>query len=168
MYLTNGMNHLVDSFKIGFLSDRIVDALSKYAPDSPQKIAAAEKSALSDGAFFLEKVLNGKRQMSTGAYEKNALESIMVYNKSVSIVLGIPDFSKKIDSKEIESIFKELRDNLNRITNGESVPKEEIEKITKFFHYLRKQTLDDSTAIMDGVYESRRINKWESPLERLL
>jgi hypothetical protein len=78
--------------------------------------------------------------------------------------LVMPDF-KKFNSKDIELIFNELKNNLTHIAEGEHVPKEEITKVKTFFDYLRRETLEDSNAIIDGVYESRRTDKWESHLE---
>jgi hypothetical protein len=42
---------------------------------------------------------------------------------------------------------------------------EEVERTKKFFNMLREATLDDSTTIMNGFYESRGSKKWGLPLE---
>jgi len=161
------MYRLVDSFRLGFLSDRIVEALCKYEKNDAE-VSKKEKAVLDEGVSLIEKVLNGRRQISTGVYEKNALESIMIYNKSVSIVLDIPEMAKEVSVEKIEQIFADLKNSLARMARGEKVSIEKIERTKSFFNYLRKETLDDGTDIINGVYESRRSGKWELTLETLL
>jgi len=158
------MHRLVDSFRLGFLSDRIVEALSKYR-ENGTRISQDAKAVLSEGAFFIDQVLNGRKQITTGIYEKNALESIMIYNKSVSIVLDMPDIPAEINAEKIEKIFVDLKDSLVRMSRGEKVPSDKFEIAKSFFNYLREKTLTDSTTIMNGLYESRRSGRWELTLE---
>jgi hypothetical protein len=164
MYLQREMSRLEYSFKFGFLSDRIVESLSKYEKTT-EKLSQNDKKVLSEGISFFEMVLKGKEQISTGIYESNALESLMTYNRSLSIVMDMPDLPKEISAKKIEEIFTEFKKSLQEIIEGEKVPLPEVRKTKTFFNCLREWTLSDSTTVLNGLYESRRSGRWESPLE---
>ena len=161
------MLRLVVSFRLGFLSDRVVEALCKYEKNDAE-VSKKEKAILNEGVSLIGKVLNGRRQMSTGVYEKNALESIMIYNKSVSVVLDTPDLAREVNVEKIEEIFVDLKNSLAGMARGEKISTEKFERTKSFFNYLRKETLDDGTEIINGVYASRRSGKWELTLETLL
>jgi len=164
MYLQNEMGRLEYSFRFGFLSDRIVESLSKYEKEAA-KMSQDDEKVLREGISFFEMVLKGKEQITTGVYESNALESLMTYNRSLSIVLDMPDLPKEINAKKIEEIFGELKENLCKIVEGKKVSPLEICKTKNFFNYLRESTLNDSTTIINGLYESRRSDRWELPLQ---
>lgn len=164
MYLQNEMGRLEYSFRFGFLSDRIAESLSKYEKEA-KKLSQDDKKTLEEGISFFEMVLKGKAQITTGVYESNALESLMTYNRSLSIVLDMPDISKEISVKRIEEIFGELKGNLCKIVEGKSVSPPEIRRTKSFFDCLREATLNDSTTIINGLYESRRSDRWELPPE---
>ena len=55
MYLREGMYRLVDSFRLGFLSDRIVEALCKYEKNDAE-VSKKEKAVLDEGVSLIEKV----------------------------------------------------------------------------------------------------------------
>jgi hypothetical protein len=164
MYVQNNMHRLVHSFKWGFLFDRIARALSGYETKDG-KASEEEKKIILEGASFIDMVLNGGKQISTGVYQSNALESLMLYNKSLSIVLDMPDLPSEIDIAKIEGIFEELKSNLLEMGKGGCLSLEEVGRTKKFFNMLREATLDDSTTIMNGFYESRGSKKWGLPLE---
>jgi len=164
MYLQESMHRLVDSFKLGFLSDRITKALSKYE-ENGGRVSSDEEKILNEGVSLVEMVLSGRKQITTGTYESNALESLMIYNKSLSIVLDMPNLPSEINAAEIEKIFNDLKNNLARMAAGERVSAEEVRKTKIFFDIFRKATLDDSTTIINGLYESRSSLEWELPPE---
>ena len=158
------MHRLLHSFKWGFTSDRIAEALSKYDVKGV-RLSEEERKALNEGVSFIAMVLDGRKQIITGIYQSNALESLMIYNKSLSIVLDMPDLPAEINASKIEEIFKDLRNNLAKMIDGAQVSPEEVDRIKRFFNLLREATLDDSTTIMNGFYESRGSDKWESTPE---
>jgi len=164
MHLQNEMSRLEYSFRFGFLSDRIVESLSKYEKETT-KLPEDDKKVLGEGISFFEMVLKGKEQITTGVYESNALESLMTYNRSLSIVLDMPDLPKEMNAEKIEEIFEELKESLCKIVEGKKVSPLEIRKTRSFFNCLRESTLNDSTTIINGLYESRRSDRWELPLE---
>jgi hypothetical protein len=124
-----------------------------------------EKVALDEGIAFIDMILSGGKQITEGIVVSNALESLMLYNKSLPIVLDMPDLPEQIDAKTIERIFEELKDNLKHIRNSVLISNDKIVRTTGFFNSLREKTLEDSTVIMNGLYESRRSDKWELALE---
>jgi hypothetical protein len=160
MYLQEDLPRLVHSFEWGFLSDRLVESLSKYARTGTT--TQDEKKVLEEGISFVDLILNGRKQITTGQYESNALESLIIYNKSVSIILDMPDLrAQEIDAREIEKIFEAFKTNLIQIVKGEQVSPQSIDKTKDFFNSLREATLDDGTSIINGLYESRSSKKWE-------
>jgi hypothetical protein len=161
MYLQNNMHRLLNSFKWGFTSDRIAEALSKYNVKG-RRLSEEDRKVLNEGVAFIVMVLNGRKQITAGVYQSNALESLMIYNKSLSIVLDMPDLPAEINSSKIEEIFVDIRNNLVKMIDGAQVSSKEVDRIKKFFNMLREATLDDSTSIMNGFYESRGSGKWES------
>src|SRR5271157_2232169 len=104
MYLQNKMSRLEYSFRFGFLSDRIVETLSRYEKEG-SKVSKDDKKVLNEAISFFDTVLKGKEQITTGVYGSNSLESLMTYNRSVSIILDMPNLPKEIDAKKIEKIF---------------------------------------------------------------
>lgn len=158
MYLRGNMHQLVYSFRWGFLSDRIVEVLSKYTTED--NITGDQKEVIAEGISFIEMTLSGRKQITTRTYESNALESIKIYNKSLSIVLEMPDLPSKVDIKEIEKTFKDLKHSLRQIIDGKPVSTKEIKRTKDFFNILRKVTLDDSATILNDLYESRSASPW--------
>lgn len=159
MYLQDHMHRLAQSFKWGFLFDRIVETLSRY--EIKQELTEKEKKTLDEGVSFIEMVLNGGKQITTGIYQTNALESLMLYNKSLSVILSTLDLTVEIDVAEIEKMLAELKKDLQEIVKGGQISSEKVKRIKEFFDVLRKTTLDESATIINGFYESRSPDKWE-------
>jgi uncharacterized protein related to proFAR isomerase len=157
------MNRIVNSFRWGFLSDRIVKSLTDFRKN--KRISEEEKVALDEGIDFIDMILKGGKQITEGIVVSNALESLTLYNKSLPIVLDMPNLPQQINAKTIERIFEEFKDNLKQISNGVLISDDKLVTTTGFFNALREKTLEDSTAIMNGLYESRRSDKWELALE---
>ncbi len=156
------MHSLVNSFNWGFLSDRIVEALSLYSQGKP--LSKKQKEALEEGIAFFKTILSGRKQITTENFESNALESIKIYNKSISVILEMPEVPQRIDIQEIQNTLEKLENNLSSISQGKTIPSREIKKTLSFFQVLQKVTLDDSSTIMNDIYESRSGGQWESVL----
>jgi hypothetical protein len=157
------MYRIVNSFRWGFLSDRIVKSLTSYRKN--KRTLEEEKVALDEGIAFIDMILSGGKQITEGIVVRNSLESLMLYNKSLPIVLDMPNLPEQIDAKAIERIFEELKDNLKHICSGDQISDDKVVRTIAFFNALREKTLEDSTVIMNGLYESRRSDKWELTLE---
>lgn len=160
MYLQNEISHLEYSFRFGFLSDRIVEAVAKYEKEG-KNISKEIKDVFAEGVSFFDMVLRGKEQITTGMYGSNPLESLMTYNRSLSIILDMPDLSQEIDTNKIKAIFEEFKNNLEKMIAGKEVNAIEVTKTKDFFNCLRESTLSDSSDIINGLNESRRIDRWE-------
>jgi hypothetical protein len=162
MYLQNSMHRLLDSFKLGFTSDRIVSVLGKLEKEN--NVTENDKAVVEEGVGIIDLILQGKEQIETGQYGSNALESLKLYNKSVSVVLDMPETGGEISAKRIKEIFYKLKRELSKIADGKGT-KKEIENVKFFFDCLRTNTLDDSTTIMNDLNEPRSSHKWELALE---
>lgn len=162
MYLQNSMHRLLDSFKLGFTSDRIVSVLNKLEKENT--VTVNDKAVVEEGVEIIDLILQGKEQIETGQYGSNALDSLKLYNKSLSIVLDMPETGGKISAKRIKEIFNKLKRELGKIADGKGT-KKEIEDVKSFFDCLRSITLDDSTTIMNDLNEPRSNFKWELALE---
>jgi len=163
MYPQDHLYRIVNSFKWGFFSDRIVGALTEY--ENKGRISGEGLGTLEEGISFIDMILSGGKQITDGIQVSNALESLMVYNKSLSIILDMPDLPEPINTKKIQEIFEGLKDNLIQISRGNSISVKKVAKTKSFFNCLREKTLEDSTVIMNGLYESRRSDKWQLALE---
>jgi len=159
MYIQDHMHRLAQSFKWGFLFDRIVETLCRY--EIKQELTEKDKKTLDESVSFIEMVLNGGKQITTGIYQTNALESLMLYNKSLSVILSMSDLTTEINVAEIEEMLKELKNDLQKIVKGEQITSEKVKRIKEFFNMLRMTTLDESATIINGFYESRSPDKWE-------
>lgn len=162
MYLQNNMHHLLDSFKLGFTSDRIVSVLSKIEKGTP--LTESDKEVIEEGVNLINLVLQGREQIDTGQYGSNALESLKMYNKSVSIVLEMPEMGGEISVTKVKRVFNSLREKTCKVAEGKAT-KNDIANVKFFFNSLREATLDDSTTIMNGLNDSRSRDRWELALE---
>lgn len=159
MYLEGNTHGLVNSFKWGFLSDNVVDALSRVSEG--KEISEEQQESLKEGVSFIQTILSGREQVKTERYEANALESIKIYSKSLDILLEMPDLPRQVDMEEIENLFKNLRNTLCKILDGEHLDEMDVKKTLFFFHGLQKITLDDSSSILDEFNDSRSLGEWE-------
>ncbi|MGB9622368.1 MAG: hypothetical protein ACPL07_00855 [Candidatus Bathyarchaeia archaeon] len=120
-----------------------------------------ERKTLDEGVSFIEMVLNGGKQITTGIYQTNALESLTLYNKSLSVILNMSDLTAEINMAGIEEMLAELKNDLQKIVKGEQISPEKVKRIKEFFNMLRITTLDESATIINGFYESRSPDRWE-------
>ncbi|MGD6807754.1 MAG: hypothetical protein ACQCN4_12450 [Candidatus Bathyarchaeia archaeon] len=160
MYLQKEMSHLEFAFRFGFLSDRLVEAIAKYEKEG-KTIGKEVKAVFTEGVGFFDMVLKGKEQVTTGVYGSNPLESLMTYNRSLSIILDMPNIAEQMDANKIKVIFEEFKQNLERMAAGEQVNLVEVAKTKDFFNCLRESTLSDSSDIINGLDDSRRMDRWE-------
>jgi hypothetical protein len=156
------MHRLLDSFKLGFTSDRIVIVLEKI--EKGEKIEESDKKVIEEGVGLIDLVLQGRDQMDTGQYGSNALESLKMYNRSLSIVIDMPEMGGEINPTQVKRIFAKLKEEMHKTAEGKAT-KGDIDNVKSFFNSLREATLDDSTTIMNGLNESRSRDKWELALE---
>jgi hypothetical protein len=156
------MHRLLDSFKLGFTSDRIVSVLSKIEKGKP--LTESEKKVIEEGVGLIDLVLQGREQMDTGQYGSNALESLKMYNKSLIVVLDMPEMSGEINATQVKRVFSSLREKTCKVIDGKAT-KNEMKDVKFFFNSLREATLDDSTTIMNGLNDSRSKDRWELALE---
>jgi hypothetical protein len=157
------MHRLLDSFKLGFTSDRIALVLSKIQKNV--KPSEPERKVVDEGIELINQILQGREQIDTGQFGSNSLDSLKLYNKSLNVILDTPEpFGEEINFKQIKGVFCKLRNSLEKIEEGKA-SEEEIKNAKFFFESLRMATLDDSTTIVNGLNESRSQEKWAYALE---
>jgi len=155
---------LAYSFRWGFIADRVVEILTRYTKG--QFPSENEKELLEMARKIFHMILKGEEQASSGKFKMNSLDSIKIYNRSLSIfnteifLSNISNISNISNSKMSEIISK-MDSSIAKIINSET-PEVDVEIEILFFDLLRELTLEESEFILDGFYESRGIRKWSS------
>ncbi|MFC1803401.1 hypothetical protein ACFL0D_05480 [Thermoproteota archaeon] len=157
-----GMNDrkLVDSFRWGFLADRVFEILSLFQNDG---ILYEDDAHIIESAHdILMKILEGDEQVNSGIYSMNALEALKLYNRSIEIIYT-QDFISllaKIKDPELKNIIKSMDEALLNVKDKKKT--EYLITTIKFFDLLRDLTLDESNNMIKGIYNNRGLRKWSS------
>lgn len=146
------------SFKWGFIADGIVEVIQKYKNGS--SITEKDIEVLNSARNLLDMIVKGEEEAISGVFNMYSLESIKIFNRSMSII-NTENFFHSISDKKISNFVMEMNSSLQSIINNE-MPEKEYNTELKFFELLRQLTLDESGGVIDNYYESRGLRKWSN------
>ena len=152
---------LAFSLKWGFASDKIVDILKKYVEGTEP--SDEDKEVLIMAQRLFDMILKGEEQANSGNYGMNFLESIKIYNRSMSII-NTREFISNISDESTRDIIINMNLSLDKIIKSEPFD-EALNRELLFFDLMRELTLNETEDVIDGFYESKGMRKW-SHLQR--
>ena len=160
---------IVSAFKWGFLSDRIVETIKKYKKTN--SLSEDDREIINDARELLSNILKGEEQYNNGKYNLNALESFVIFNRSMNII-STDEFLTEISSFSADSGIGELVTKMdstfNKLLESNKLSDDEITLSLIFFDMLRALTLDESQHVLNAYYENRGRRIWAHPTESML
>jgi hypothetical protein len=140
-------SELGDNLESGFLADRICHILSKS-----QKLNERDKNAIERGIVFLDYALQGRKQISTGKLQRDAVNSVDAYARAVVAASYVEK-----DTKDIENVLKMMKEELENIVKNNRVAASKAKYSKIFFEILKKYSVN---AIGTQLYKKNEAVKW--------
>jgi len=147
---------LAFSLKWGFTSDRIVEILDKYRKG--RLPTEEDKDVLKMARMLFDMILKGEEQANSGNFGMNFLESIKVYNRSISII-NTREFLSIMSNESMNEVIKNMDLSFDKIIKSEPL-EGVLNRELLFFDLMRELTLNETEDVIDGFYESKGMRKW--------
>jgi hypothetical protein len=138
----------------GFFADRVVRILCKTGP-----INASEESALKRVRTFLDKILEGQKQVRAEKLSCNAVETIDAYQKALVIFSqAILQESEEMTAARFQEFMDRMSAEVEKILKNKRVTPE-AKTTLEFFKYIQRQTVNETSEYMS----KRAVLKWPTP-----
>lgn len=130
---TSKLVELGDVLRHGLLADRVVDILGHEADLTPE-----DRRILESVKAFLDDAQSGSRQVNTGRFTENAIESIAAYRATIQSLRLQPKIEA---SNGIDEFLRDIKGEVESILHKGKTAPNETEKTRRFFRTVKKSAI---------------------------